>query len=224
MGHYFSVILPGREGADVLVANYHAPRETDLEGVIAVLHRFGVKGIKLQRETFDPCLYFRLLSLAKFGELGRMPQFKSADEKHQTGQLLTYPVLMTHDVAGYTEVLVGEDQKPHVDYARNLLKRFNDEYGESVRLPKASAVGGRIRDLRNPAVKMSKSSPAGCLFLNDSPGDIHAKLRAATTTAEGVCNLSTLYTHFVGGPVPDSCSVLKSRLSDAVADCLHSDG
>jgi len=58
IGHYFSVIKPGQAGADVLIANYHAPEEKDLENIILVLRRFGVEKIKLQKDVFNPELYF----------------------------------------------------------------------------------------------------------------------------------------------------------------------
>src|SRR5438045_1352411 len=113
LGHYFSVIKPALEGADVLIANYHAPQKTNLEQTIQTLRRFGIKNLKLQNEVFDAKFYFELLSLAMMGELERMTQYKSSNQ--WTAQLLTYPILMTHDVAGYDQILVGEDQKQHLE-------------------------------------------------------------------------------------------------------------
>jgi tryptophanyl-tRNA synthetase len=212
--------LPGRDGAEVLIANYHAPQETNLEELVKVLNKFGVNQIRMQRDVFNAELYFRLLSIAGFGDLARMPQFKSADEDKQTGQLLTYPVLMTHDVVGYENVLVGEDQKVHLEYARRLIRKYNKTFNEEVVLPRPMIVGGKVKDLRKPTEKMSKSSPDGCLFLDDTPDDIRTKLKAATTTPEGIENLSTLYTHFVGPTVPSMNSELKSQLADALIEAF----
>jgi tryptophanyl-tRNA synthetase len=170
----------------------------------------------MQRDVFNAELFFRLLNLAPFGDLNRMPQFKATEEDNRTAQLLTYPVLMTHDVAGYDEVLVGEDQKVHLEYASRLLKKYNKAFNENIRLPRALIVGGKIKDLRKPTEKMSKSSPDGCLFLDDTPDAIHTKLRAATATEEGLENLSVLYKHFVGTNVPVMNSVLKNELADAL--------
>jgi tryptophanyl-tRNA synthetase len=171
-------------GADVLVANYHAPDEQDTEYSVELLKRFGVKNIIQQREVFTPELYFQLLSLAGFGDLARMTQFKSADEESRTGHLLTYPVLMTHDVAGYAEVQVGEDQRQHLEFARRLLRLYNRRFKQSLRVPVACIVVGRVRDLRHPSEKMSKSSPDGCLLLDDSSDEIRKKVRRATMDAE----------------------------------------
>lgn len=213
--------MPGRAGAEVLIANYHAPQETNLEELVKVLQKFGVEKIKMQREVFNAELYFRLLTIAGFGDLARMPQFKSASEEKQTGQLLTYPVLMTHDVVGYEEVLVGEDQKVHLEYARRLLRKYNNVFGENVFLPKAMIVGGKVKDLKKPDEKMSKSSPDGCLFLDDSPDDIRTKLKGATSTEEGLANLHMLYKHFVGTEPPAMNSVMKTQLADALIGCFH---
>jgi len=220
LGHYFSVILPGRAGADVLIANYHAPQESNLAGLVQTLQKFGVKRIKMQRDVFNAELYFRLLSIAGFGELARMPQFKSAAEDNQTGQLLTYPVLMAHDVVGYKEILVGEDQQPHLEYARKLLRRYNRIFNDRIFLPRAMVVGGKIQDLRKPTEKMSKSSPDGCLFLDDTSEAIKDKLKSATATSEGIENLSVLYRHFVGLNVPVMNSDLKTHLAEALIAVL----
>lgn len=196
------------------MANYHAPRETDLTTLTDTLRRFGVQHIRLQREVFNAELYFRLLALAPFGDLARMPQFKAAEEP--TAQLLTYPVLMAHDVVGYDEVLVGEDQEVHLEYAKRIIRKYNKAFGEDIRPPKARVVVGRVRDLRHPTQKMSKSSPDGCLFLDDDPDAIRAKLRAATADEAGLANLHFLYREFVGPDVPAMNSELKARLSDAL--------
>ena len=202
-------------GAEVLIANYHAPEEQNLEGIVAVLQRFGVEKIKLQKEVFDAQFYFKLLSIAPMGELERMTQYKSSVSP--TAQLLTYPVLMTHDVAGYSEILVGEDQKQHLEYARDLLKKYNNRYKENLRIPVANIVGGRIKDLRSSDKKMSKSAPNGCIFLDDNSEMIKMKLAKAVTDVSGLENLSLLYQEFVGPKVPESNRALKEELADAIS-------
>jgi hypothetical protein len=200
---------------DVLVANYHAPNE---RANLEVLYNFGVKNIKLQKDVFNPELYFKLLQLAKIGDLNRMTQFKSAETSNQTAHLLTYPVLMVHDVAGYEEVIVGEDQEQHLQYARKLLSKYNSLHEPYV-IPTANIIVGRIKDLREPSRKMSKSFPQGCLFLDDSPNEIRLKFRKATATEDGMTNLKFLYKEFVGGVIPESNEQLKNNLAEAVI-CL----
>lgn len=198
---------------EVLVANYHAPEEVNLEGSIETLKRFGVTRIRLQKDVFNAQLYFELLNLAKFGDLNRMTQFKSADEDTRTGQLLTYPVLMAHDVAGFEEVIVGIDQEQHLQYARKLLRKYNS-LGHDYLIPKANIVVGRVKDLREPDRKMSKSSPQGCLFLDDEPDAIRQKIRRATANPEGLENLHLLYREFVGGEPPERNEQLKNELAE----------
>lgn len=218
MGHYFSVIRPGQEGVEVLVANYHAPEETNLENSVNLLKGFGVQKVRLQKEVFDAELYFKLLTLAKFGDLNRMTQFKSAQEDDRTGQLLTYPVLMAHDVAGYSEVIVGLDQKQHLEYARKLLRKYNSVYGTEYPIPVANIVVGRVKDLREPQKKMSKSSPQGCIFLDDYPEDIRQKLRKATADEEGLENLKFLFREFVKSEPPTSNQELKETLAETLIE------
>ena len=217
VGHYLSVIKPGREGVEVLVANYHAPEEVNVEGSIDTLKRFGVTRIRLQREVFNAQLYFELLNLAKIGDLNRMTQYKSAEEDDRTAQLLTYPVLMAHDVAGFEEVVVGIDQEQHLQYARKLLRKYNS-LGHDIMIPKANIVVGRVKDLRDPDKKMSKSSPQGCLFLDDEPDVIRQKIRRATANPEGLANLHLLYGEFVGGEVPEKNEELKNRLAEKLIE------
>lgn len=198
----------------MLVANYHAPEEKNLEEVIKRLQQFGIQNIKLQKEVFDPVLYFQLLAISKIGDLSRMTQFKSTEDG--TAQLLTYPVLMTHDVAGYSTIIVGEDQKQHLEYARKLLRKHNSVYGTSYPLPVSKIVVGRIKDLRDSTKKMSKSSPDGCLFLDDKPSEIRAKLRKAMVDDGGLENLRFLYAEFVGGEMPSKNQELKDRLAEGI--------
>ena len=219
LGHYFAVVRPAIDtGADVLVADHHAPDGAGTDAAIRTLTTFGVPAANVvrQREVFDAELYFRLMHLATAGDLGRMTQYQSAGEGDRTGHLLTYPVLMAHDVAGYHEVLVGDDQEQHLRFARKLLANCNAVHGTTYPLPVARTVGGRVRDLRDPSKKMSKSAPAGCLFLDDKPETIRKKVRKASVTPDGLANLRALHAEFVGGEPPAGNEALKTALSDGL--------
>jgi tryptophanyl-tRNA synthetase len=219
LGHYFSVILPGKAGASVLVANYHAPGQ-EIKNSIELLNKFGVSKIIIQKDVFNAEFYFKLLSISAMGDLERMTQYKSSS--NPSAHLLTYPVLMTHDVAGFKKVLVGEDQTQHLQYASKLLKKYNRVFSEDFVIPEPEIVVGRIKDLKNPSVKMSKSNPGGCLFLDDSYEEISLKLKKATTDKNGMDNLCYLYSCFVGGEIPSMNLELKERLSESIFNKLRS--
>ena len=225
IGHYFSVIKPAIEhGADVLIAEYHAPSSPpiDIDIMYNRIRSFGVgrDQVILQSRIFNAKLYFRLLSIARVGELERMTQYMAGDEND--AHLLVYPVLMVHDVAGYDEVMVGEDQAQHLNYARDLLARYNTKFGTYYpNLPEARLVGGRVMSLTDPTKKMSKSDPKGCLFLDDAPEDIQAKIKAATMTQEGHDNLVKLYRDLGDGDViPAQNSVFKPMVADLLIKVL----
>jgi tryptophanyl-tRNA synthetase len=224
LGHLSSVIRPAVEhGCDVLIADFHAPDTIHRShaAIHLTLERFGVPAGKIicQRDAMDLPLYFRLLGLAKMGELSRMTQYKDTDPTLRTAHLLTYPVLMAHDVARYDAVYVGDDQRQHLEYAEKLLRRAG------LNAPRAEIVGGRVMDLKRPKDKMSKSSPEGCLFLDDDADTIRQKIRKANTTFEGAKNLAALYMAFVGGQIPgkyttDKGEGLKDRLAEALVKLL----
>lgn len=151
------------------------------------------------------------------GELSRMTQFKDKSQKQEgniNAGLFTYPVLMAADILlyGTTLVPVGEDQKQHLELARDLAQRFNHYYGDIFRVPEAyiPKVGARIMALQDPSKKMSKSdaNPANSIGLLDSPDVIRKKLKRAVTDSDaqvryhvdkpGVSNLLTLYTVATG--------------------------
>ena len=146
------------------------------------------------------------------GWMQRMTQFKekSKELKEQVSVgLFDYPALMAADILLYdTEVVpVGEDQKQHVEMARDLAQRFNSIYGQTFRLPKAviPEVGARIMGLDDPTKKMSKSedNPGHAINLLDSPDEIRAKIKRATTDSQreirfeekrpGIYNLLVIY-------------------------------
>ena len=135
-----------------------------------------------------------------FGELNRMTQFKDKEEHGEgvTAGLFDYPVLMAADILlyGAKYVPVGEDQRQHLELTRDLAIRLNNKFGELFTVPEpwdeqlkfaGRAEGVRIRSLRRPENKMSKSveDPAGTILLSDSPQEAKKKIMSATTDNEG---------------------------------------
>jgi tryptophanyl-tRNA synthetase len=127
-----------------------------------------------------------------FGELRRMTQFKDKAERAEfvSAGLFTYPALQAADIVLYDtdEVPVGDDQRQHIELARDLAERFNRRAGaEVLRVPRhvIPPVGARIMDLQNPLAKMSKSvdSPGTVLMLDD-PKDIERKIKRAVTDSD----------------------------------------
>ncbi len=123
------------------------------------------------------------------GELNRMTQYK--DKKNKTKfvsvGLFDYPVLMAGDIFLYNADLVpvGDDQKQHVELARDIARRFNTTYGNILIIPEylQAPVGERIMSLQHPEKKMSKSEsdPLGTIDMQDSPDTIRKKVRSAVT-------------------------------------------
>ncbi|HET6812195.1 MAG TPA: tryptophan--tRNA ligase [Acidimicrobiales bacterium] len=126
---------------------------------------------------------------ATFGELRRMTQFKdkSGGQESVRVGLFTYPVLMAADILVYDadRVPVGDDQRQHLELARDLAQRFNSRYGETFVVPEAAIprVAARIMDLQEPTNKMSKSTgtDAGLVYLADEPAVIERKIKRAVT-------------------------------------------
>ncbi|MBI2285311.1 tryptophan--tRNA ligase [Candidatus Saccharibacteria bacterium] len=131
-----------------------------------------------------------------FGELSRMTEFKekSTRQENVTVGLFNYPVLMAADILLYGArwVPVGEDQRQHVEFAREIANRMNSKFGEIFVVPednkKQVEFAGRsepvrIRSLRNPEKKMSKSidDPSGTIMLSDNPDEAAVKVMSATT-------------------------------------------
>jgi tryptophanyl-tRNA synthetase len=135
-------------------------------------------------------LLWLLEATAYDGELRRMIQYKEKSARHRTvrAALLTYPVLMAADVLLYdvAAVPVGDDQRQHLELARDLALRFNRAYGPTFTVPRTvtPAVGARVMDLQDPSVKMSKSAPplaAGVIRLLDPPDVVRRKMTRAVT-------------------------------------------
>jgi tryptophanyl-tRNA synthetase len=136
-------------------------------------------------------LHYLLECATGYGEAHRMIQFKekASEQQHVRLSLLTYPVLMAADILLHdaTEVPVGEDQRQHVELARDVAIRFNGRYGETFVVPKAvkPPVAARVMDLSDPAAKMGKSNAngGGVIALLDGPDAVVRKVMRAVTDA-----------------------------------------
>ena len=149
--------------------------------------------IYLQSENeYIPAISYLLECSTYYGEASRMIQFKEKSKENANFSvgLLTYPVLMAADIL-YCDadlVPVGIDQKQHVELARNIAERFNNKYGDTFKLPDVyiSSTGTKIKDLKDPTKKMSKSeeNPSGVISMFDTPEDIEKKILKATTDSD----------------------------------------
>ena len=157
--------------------------------------------IHMYRQSYVPAhseLTWILDCFTGMGEMQRMTQFKDKSGKLGNDQvsvgLYNYPVLMAADMLLYSAsyVPVGDDQSQHLEFTRDIAERMNSRFGELFTLPKAVAKqheffgkdqGLRIKDLADPAKKMSKSDETGkgVIFLNDDPEVAAKKIMSATT-------------------------------------------
>jgi tryptophanyl-tRNA synthetase len=135
-------------------------------------------------------LTWLLSAVTAHGDLNRMHQFKDKSAKQRelvSAALFFYPVLQAADVLAYraTEVPVGEDQKQHIELIREIARRFNERFGETLVEPehRIPAVGARIMDLQEPERKMSTTgaTEAGTLYVLDEPDAVRKKLGSAVT-------------------------------------------
>ncbi len=144
--------------------------------------------------------------LTQLGELERMTQYKDKAKTHKeniNSGLLTYPVLMAADILIYKPKLVpvGDDQTQHLELARDVARKFNNRFGKVFPEPKNYLLKPlRIMSLRKPDKKMSKTADEP-IYLDDSPAEVHAKVKKAVTASSGegsagVENLLFLLRHF----------------------------
>ena len=161
-----------------------------------------------------------LSAVTSYGQLGRMTQFKDKSEGKEfvSAALFTYPVLMAGDILLYQTDLVpiGDDQRQHLELARDVAERFNYRFGETFRVPEGQypEIGGRIMDLQEPTNKMSTtlSSEQGAVYIVDSPDAIRKKFKSAVTDSgrevrydpkekPGVSNLLEIMSVATGEPI-----------------------
>ena len=157
-------------------------------------------------------LCWLLCSVTPYGDLGRMHQFKDKSAREQElvrTSLFLYPVLQAADILLYKtdQVPVGDDQRQHVELAREIARRFNATYGDVLVEPEhvIPQVGARVMDLQDTSDKMSTSfgTDAGLIYIDDEPDDIRRKLKRAQTDSgreivrapekAGISNLIEIY-------------------------------
>lgn len=185
--------------------------------------------------------------LTGFGEASRMTQFKDKSAKQGSDRatvgLFTYPVLQVADILLYQadEVPVGEDQRQHIELTRDLAERFNGRFGETFTIPSPYILKetGKIYDLQDPTVKMSKSAstPKGLINLLDDPKATAKKVKSAVTDTDtvirfdpenkaGVSNLLGIMSVLTGTSVADleksyegkMYGALKTDLAEVMVD------
>ena len=211
LGNYIGAILPfiemQKDFDDVFlfVADLHAltvyqdPKvlRDRIKRFVAMYVACGVDPEKttiyIQSENeYIPAISWILECNTYYGEASRMIQFKekSKGKENFSVGLLTYPVLMATDIlfcdADY--VPVGEDQKQHVELTRDIAERFNRLYGETFKIPipYITERGTKIKDLKDPTKKMSKSeeNPNGVISMYDDKNTIIKKIKGATTDSD----------------------------------------
>ena len=136
-----------------------------------------------------------LNTMTYMGELNRMTQFKEKSQRSEANLnagLFTYPVLMAADILLYQTDLVpvGEDQKQHLELARDLAQRFNNRYSDTFKIPEPyiPKVASRIMSLQEPTKKMSKSdtNENAYILIADDPDTIRRKIKRSVTDSVGI--------------------------------------
>jgi tryptophanyl-tRNA synthetase len=269
LGNYIGAIRQYVEGQDrgeaiYCVVDLHAttvpfdPAElrTQMHDTAAILLAAGL----------DParCVFFRqsdvsehtelswlLSAVTAWGDLNRMHQWKEKREVLEQRQgafvsagVFTYPVLMAADVLAYRagEVPVGDDQRQHVELMREIARRFNERFGETLVVPdhRIPEVGARIMDLQRPDSKMSTTggTEQGTVLVLDEPDAIRKKVRSAVTDSgsevrrgegkEGIANLIEILSVVRGTSMEEierefegsGYGDFKGAVADAVVDYL----
>jgi tryptophanyl-tRNA synthetase len=127
--------------------------------------------------------------VTSFGELRRMTQFKERAEEQEfvSAGLFNYPVLMAGDILLYqTDIVpIGDDQRQHLELARNIAERFNGRFGETFKVPEGvfPEEGARIKNLQEPERLMSttRGAPQGVVRMSDPPDVVRKKFKTAVT-------------------------------------------
>lgn len=213
------------------------------------------KNTSVYRQSYIPAhseLTWILDCFVYYGELLRMTQFKekSTNQNSVNVSLLNYPVLMTADILLYdaSYIPVGEDQKQHLELARDIAVRMNNLFGDLFTVPKSweeqlkfngNGAGVRIRSLKHPNLKMSKSieDPAGTILITEEPSKAREKVLSATTdslgsvdfnyeTQPGISNLLQIIATIRDKPVHEILKDWKgessyAKLKQATADLVE---
>jgi tryptophanyl-tRNA synthetase len=181
--------------------------------------------------------------VASYGQLGRMTQFKEKGQRQEivTAGLFTYPVLMAGDILLYqTDIVpIGDDQRQHLELARDIAERFNARFGETFTVPEGvyPEAGARIMDLQEPTKKMSTTggTPQGTVLMLDDADTIRRKVKRAVADSgrevqhdreakPGISNLIELMTVATGETIPEVEARFDGQgygaFKEAVADAL----
>ena len=219
-------------------ANLHPQTWTNLKLMVAAGIPIDHPRVHLYRQSAISAhseLAWILFNFTGFGELSRMVEFKQKSQQVGNDRislgLFSYPVLMAADILLYDArwVPVGDDQRQHLELTRDLASRFNQQFGQEVFQVPASIdkqqkfVGHsepvRIRNLRRPESKMSKSDqdPAGTINLNDSPDEVASKIKASPTDTVGIINYD-----WDNQPAISNLLSILSHLTDETIDSVTS--
>src|SRR3954451_21210163 len=197
--------------------------------------------------TAHPEAAWLLAAVTSMGELSRMTQFKDKSDRQEfiSAGLFTYPILMAGDILLYQadKVPIGDDQRQHLELARNVAQRFNQRFGETFRVPAGifPEIGAPIMDLQEPTKKMSTTggTPQGTVFVLDPPETIVKKFKSAVTDSgreirhdpekPGVSNLIEILSVATGETFAQiegrydgrGYGDLKSDVADAVVELLR---
>jgi tryptophanyl-tRNA synthetase len=177
--------------------------------------------------------------VARMGWLNRMTQFKEKagkDRENASVGLFNYPVLMAADILIYraTHVPVGDDQKQHLELARDIAQKFNNDYAESIAVhghedgffplpePLIQGPATRVMSLRDGAKKMSKSDPSeqAWIALTDDADTIAQKIRRAKTDPEP---LPSEMAGLAGRPEADNLVGIYAGLADVTKEQVLAD-
>ena len=249
LGNYIGALRPFVSFQDdydlsVFIANLHCitmpidstELQTNLEDAIIYYLACGLDPDKatlfLQSDVLEHAqLGFILSCMTSMGELNRQTQYKDKRDEGValTAGFYTYPTLMAADILihGVDGVPVGEDQKQHVELARNVAERFNNRFGDTFVVPEpiTPKVGGRIMSLSDPLRKMSKSDQEGekgVIYLGDDLKVARKKVMSAVTDSDnkvyfdkenkpGISNLLTIYASLKGISIDESVVYFKDH-------------
>lgn len=192
-------------------------------------------------------LQWILNAITPLGQLSRMTQYKSKAEQHADNLyagLLNYPILMAADIILYDAkyVPVGDDQRQHLEFTRDIVEKFNYIYGDTFVMPEmlSTDTGSRIMSLQDPSAKMSKSDPDTSAYITmlDESKVIEKKIKRAVTDSLnnfdynenqlGLRNLIEIYSSFTNDSVEEivdrykgkGYGVFKKDLAEVIAEGL----
>lgn len=236
LGNYLGCIKPfiERQGPEdvFFIADLHsepsAALERDTFVTQAACNRIGIANVCIESHS-----RFGIMEIAHglsfhvtTGQLGRMTQFKDKTSRGEdpTLSLFSYPVLMAADIFyyGQPKILVGADQKQHVEFARDLYDKVGKKMGFKHKPEPVFSDTPRVMNLQDASEKMSKSSAKqdGIIYLDDTTDEIARKVRAAKTSTsvtddtQEMNNLRAIYKGLGGTENFDGCKLFKDALTE----------